>query len=302
MNTAPDPPSPDTRPPHAHGVHVPIVRRIPHFRASSKPFRKSPPHNNLPTSFPPLISPLRAGRISPNMRGDHFPPVWYNPPMANRADTDLELTRPECAMPDCTSPAARRYDRPGKYRRWCDRHCRKTARSKTRRRGRPPTVQPPDPLAPDARACPVPGCRRLRELRGRRSDGTPHYRWTCQAHRGAIPNQTIPPPPPPKPQTPWKPQTEAHVHPIPVKVKKHRPTRAPALTNAPVPQPAATITTANDGTWQLTASDIRFICSQSGHPAFETCTSPKLSRPLPTSVVYRVWGMMERGELAVEEP
>jgi hypothetical protein len=75
------------------------------------------------------------------------------------------------------------------------------------------------------------------------------------------------------------------------------------LANAPVAQPAATITTASDGTWALTATDLGFLLqSQSrGIPAFEVGTDPTLSRPLPTSVVYRVWGMAERGELTLED-
>jgi len=145
-------------------------------------------------------------------------------------------------------------------------------------------------------------------LRGRHpTTGHPIFRWTCQAHRGAIPNRTVPPPPPAKPRTPWKPQVDAPVHPLPIpapiKTKKHRgPTHTP-LVNAPVSVPAVTVTTSSDGTWQLSRDDVTFLTQQQrrGTPAFEVGMSPHLSRPLPTSVVYRVWGLMNREELKLED-
>jgi hypothetical protein len=85
-----------------------------------------------------------------------------------------------------------------------------------------------------------------------------------------------------------------------MKVKKHGRTHTP-LANAPITSPAAVITTANDGTWPLTREELNFLIQHQGHPAFSVCTDPALGRPLPTSVVYRVWGMVERGELTLEE-
>lgn len=171
----------------------------------------------------------------------------------------------------------------------------------------------PEDTAPTQRACPVHGCRRVRELRGYRKGGTPVFRETCQAHRGTFIQAD---PPPPKPRTPWKPDPHADVVGLPPSaftkppVEKDRIRYRPKRAAPPDPHRldvpaliAATITTANDGAWDITHQDLRLLADprHTRLPAFEVSTLPGLSRPLPTSVVYRVWGMVERGELTPTE-
>jgi len=197
--------------------------------------------------------------------------------------------RPVCGAPGCNRPAARRYDRPGTFRLWCDTHTRR------RPHGRPPTprvARVPD--TPTSRACPVPGCVRLRELR---SHHPSVYRWTCQAHRGAIPPRVTPPPPEPKVRTPWKPvpptsPTSPTSRKPPTSPTSRKPPTSP-LARPPITNPAMVVTTASDGAWPLTRADLDFLLQNQDRPAFTV----SMERSLPTSVVYRVWGMAERGEI-----
>lgn len=89
----------------------------------------------------------------------------------------------------------------------------------------------------------------------------------------------------------------------PSKVKVNTRSRRVPLAEIPILNPVITITTASDGPWPLTQADLDFLTAPTTtpRPAFEVCSDHALSRPLPTSVVYRVWGMMERGELHEEK-
>ena len=210
-------------------------------------------------------------------------PRTPRPPRPAAAPTAPD--RPVCGAPGCRRPAARRYDRPGTFRLWCDTHTRR------RPHGRPPPPprHPPANPAPchgrdpTPRACPVAGCVRLREIR--RHHPTV-YRWTCQAHRGAIPDRVTPPPPEPKVRTPWKPTHNAAAP------TSRKPPTSP-LARPPITNPAMVVTTASDGAWPLTRADLDFLLQNQDRPAFTV----SMERSLPTSVVYRVWGMAERGEI-----
>ncbi len=173
---------------------------------------------------------------------------------------------PRCPVPAC--PHFLDLNRNARYHALCPYHRAHSARR-----------SPPLP----EHACPIPGCVRKRELRRRRPDGSLVLRATCQAHRNApIPEGVILSPPP----TPWRPV------PTPTAERHHR-----------LDTPFVSITTVGDGTWDLTEQDVRTLAlaNHTGVSAFAVVTNGLLSRKMPTAVIDRVWGMLDRGDLTVDD-
>jgi len=154
----------------------------------------------------------------------------------------------------------------------------------------PHTLASPHPLLVQ---CPLPGCIRKREVRQYTKTGMIVYRAVCQAHRGQTHDLRLDPP-----KTKWKPTDTPPPRP---RVPPISPERTRTVTTDPrsIAHAVLNVTTASDGTWSLTREDLNVILTLTGmrRSALDISEAQRLSRPLPTSVVYRVQGMAERGEL-----